>query len=45
MNYKEYQEASEYWNMKDAESEKMERPEVLLILEDYINAIRRFIEF
>jgi len=38
MNHKEYQEAAEYWNMKDVESVKMERSELLLISEDYIQA-------
>lgn len=38
MNHKEYQEASEYWNRKDAESVKMERSELLRVSEDYIQA-------
>lgn len=36
MNHKEFQEASEYWKMKDAESEKMNRLELLCMIEDYI---------
>jgi nitroimidazol reductase NimA-like FMN-containing flavoprotein (pyridoxamine 5'-phosphate oxidase superfamily) len=38
MNHNEYHEASEYWNMKDAESVKMERSELLRISEDYIQS-------
>jgi hypothetical protein len=38
MNHREYQEAAEYWNIKDAESVKMERGELLRISEEYIQA-------
>lgn len=38
MNHKEYQEAAEYWNMKDVENVKMERTELLRISEEYIQA-------
>lgn len=38
MNHNEYQEAAEYWNMKDSESVKMERSELLRMSEDYIQS-------
>jgi hypothetical protein len=38
MNHNEYQEAAEYWNMKDSESVKMECSELLRMSEDYIQA-------
>lgn len=38
MNHKEYQQAANYWNMKDTENVKMERSELLRIAEDYIKA-------
>lgn len=38
MNHKEYQEAAEYWSRKDSQNVKMERSELLRIIEDYIQA-------
>jgi Predicted flavin-nucleotide-binding protein len=38
MNHEEYQQAAEYWNIKDAESVKMEHSELWSAMEEYIKA-------
>lgn len=38
MKHEEYQAASEYWNLKDADKVKMDDSELLAAVEEYINA-------